>query len=152
MMNEKRAVHAALDARKLPEWLDRDMVVLPYCYTLCTTQEMFEAEQIRIGVKPEKRVTQFAKDNGARVTYFDDSDCKEPLEHTAAIVTIDAGAAARVHPIQVAAMLVHEAVHIVQAGMNALGERAPSDEFEAYTIQRVSQALMFEYVRQLGLD
>lgn len=43
------------------------------------------------------------------------------------------------------ALLVHEAVHIWQKYCDSIGEVSPSVEFEAYTIQAISQALMFAF-------
>lgn len=46
------------------------------------------------------------------------------------------------------ALIVHEAVHIWQEIKQILGEHDPSKEFEAYSIQAISQELMTEYLRQ----
>lgn len=51
-------------------------------------------------------------------------------------------------PIQVASLLVHEAVHVWQNYCAAIGENSPSSEFEAYSIQAISQRLFEEYVRR----
>lgn len=45
-------------------------------------------------------------------------------------------------PVEVAALLVHEAVHVWQQTRVYLGETAPSPEFEAYAIQNISGNLM----------
>lgn len=50
---------------------------------------------------------------------------------------------------QVAAMLVHEAVHVWQQFRDSIGEKAPSSEFEAYSIQAIAQRLMEQYSRIL---
>lgn len=42
-------------------------------------------------------------------------------------------------------LLVHEAVHIFQRVCNYIGEDKPSDEFEAYCIQAISQELMYAW-------
>ncbi|MDC4442181.1 hypothetical protein OHV35_01985 [Acinetobacter baumannii] len=48
--------------------------------------------------------------------------------------------------IQVYGLLLHEAVHIWQIVKRRMGEREPSVEFEAYSIQAIAQDLfeMFE--------
>ncbi len=51
--------------------------------------------------------------------------------------------------IQVAAMLVHEAVHVWQKWCEKHGENSPSEEFEAYSIQTISQRLMYAYADTL---
>jgi len=48
-------------------------------------------------------------------------------------------------PIAVAGLLIHEAVHIWQAIKDHIGEKYPSSEFEAYSIQQISQELMWAY-------
>ena len=50
--------------------------------------------------------------------------------------------------IGIAAVLVHESVHIWQAFREHIGEDAPSNEFEAYSIESISRTLFEEYVRQ----
>jgi hypothetical protein len=47
--------------------------------------------------------------------------------------------------LQVAALLVHEAVHVWQLFRESIGEHGPSKEFEAYSIQAISQRLMERY-------
>lgn len=51
-------------------------------------------------------------------------------------------------PIEVAASLVHESVHVFQRLCDSIGEDAPSREFEAYSIERIAERLMREFVRQ----
>ena len=50
--------------------------------------------------------------------------------------------------IEIAGLLVHEAVHIVQEYFEGIGERNPAREQQAYAVQMVSQELMWEYRRQ----
>ena len=49
---------------------------------------------------------------------------------------------------QLAAMLTHEAVHMWQVARERLGEDKPSQEFEAYAIQALTQRLLEEFERQ----
>jgi predicted Zn-dependent protease len=53
-------------------------------------------------------------------------------------------------PAEVAAVLVHEATHVKQALMRSIGETQPSDEFEAYTMQRITCELFTEYSRRIN--
>lgn len=48
-------------------------------------------------------------------------------------------------PIEIAGLLVHEAVHIWQKDCELRGEEEPSKEYEAYAIQIISQNLMWQY-------
>jgi hypothetical protein len=54
--------------------------------------------------------------------------------------------------IQIAALLVHEAVHLWQETLKNYGEHDPSQEYEAYAIQNLSQNLMESFVKQRGLS
>lgn len=47
--------------------------------------------------------------------------------------------------VEVATLLVHEAVHVVQEYFRFIGEDNPGSEIEAYSIQNVSASLMRAY-------
>jgi len=51
--------------------------------------------------------------------------------------------------VVIAALLVHEAVHVWQQARDAIGEDAPGKEVEAYAIQAISQGLMADFARRV---
>jgi len=53
------------------------------------------------------------------------------------------------NPVEVAGLLVHEAVHAWQEWCEFYGEQNPGREQEAYAIQGISQELMAEFARRM---
>ena len=123
------------------KWLDTAIVVLPNRFTLCTTDAIMQKELKRLGV-PKAEWIDF---NNPRwlACVFEVKDCNEDI---CSIVLI------KVKPdrcqLTTMSLLVHEAVHVWQTGRQMLGEKNPSDEFEAYALQFISQSLFKEYARQ----
>jgi hypothetical protein len=54
------------------------------------------------------------------------------------------------NPVEVAGLLVHEAVHVWQEYCDFYGEKFPGREQEAYAVQSLAQELMAEFARRNG--
>lgn len=52
--------------------------------------------------------------------------------------------------IQLAGILVHEATHIWQEIREQMGEASPSQEFEAYSIQFITEELLYAWDASVG--
>jgi hypothetical protein len=53
-------------------------------------------------------------------------------------------------PIEVAAAICHESVHVFQRLCDSIGEDRPGREFEAYGIERIAERLMREFCRRVA--
>jgi len=120
------------------KYCDNTLITSPIQYGLVTSQKQYEKELKQLKV-PKPQWGRFVNEGkGATVTY---------LENDAGQICI-VGIDVQDYSIeQIYAMLVHEAVHIWQEIKRDMGEREPSSEFEAYSIQGISQNLMESYRR-----
>lgn len=121
-------------------WLDRRVAAPGPCLALCLNQEEFDAACSHIRVQPFPFIMNEWSD--ATVHFF------ESWRGQCAIVCLrnyyDR------NPIEVAGILVHEAVHIWQEYTLHIGEKFPGREQEAYAIQSISQELMAEFSRRMS--
>lgn len=127
---------------KSVRYCSRELFRSPAHYALCLDAEGFEAELQRLHVPPAQRPVFVRPGSDACVHYMQNSECGN-----VAIVCLRVPDG--VTPVEVAALLVHEAVHVWQWIKELVGEDAPSVEFEAYSIQSISQNLMEAYARTL---
>lgn len=123
-----------------PSWLSRRIAAPGPYLTLCTTEAQYIDAMKHMKAKPE---------GWLRTEYADAT--MHTLEHpgggVACIVCIKP---TRRDGIEVAGLLVHEAVHIWQRYAARIGEDYPGAEQEAYAIQAIAQELMESYAIQIG--
>ena len=131
-----------------PYWLDRSLMLCAYYYCLCLSEKEFKAKMVELEVDLFNMPDSFVgKTSGAKLHHF-----IAPNGDMIAIVCLDIEESLKYTPTQVAALLVHEAVHIWQKHAAKIGSfNDHGDEDEAYAIQNISQSLMEEYARRLGV-
>lgn len=125
------------------QWLDRTLVTSPYHIGLCTTPEAFAKELERLNVPKDRRPDFLSTVHAHATTHYFEQNVI-PMRYSAIVCVCPKQSKGQ--SIQaIHALLVHEAVHIWQSVKECLGEKEPSREFEAYSIQHISQELMEAY-------
>jgi hypothetical protein len=122
-------------------WLDRRIAAPGPYLTLCLNEQQFRKALKHCGL-PENS-TEFMKTSHA------DATCHYLNNQSGDLVCIVClGDHSGRNGIEIAGLLVHEAVHIWQRYAERIGEDRPGDEQEAYAIQAIAQELMAEFARQ----
>ena len=131
---------------KRPPWLRRDLTTCAYYYCLRLSEKEFWEELHRLKV-PCGLWPRFVKGERSNATTHFLENAGE-YGGLCAIVTLRD--AAKHDGIQIASLLVHEAVHIWQAHSRIIGSfNDHGDEEEAYAIQAISQELLYSYKEQI---
>ena len=125
-------------------FLPRAFIVGPYL-ALCTTEEMFNSLLDYIDTPKEGR-PKWVSDGAHATTHTIDQEV-EGQRKVISVVCL-AKPPEGITGVDIAALLVHEAVHVWQNAMANINEDSPSKEFEAYSIQAISANLMNAYVEQ----
>lgn len=123
------------------KWLDRRIAAPGPYLTLVLSQSEFDAtcKYLKVPTGPWLRTPHA----NATVHFIEDEQGKY-----CAVVAM--GGVEGRSAIEIAGLLVHEAVHIWQRYARRIGEDAPGDEQEAYAIQSISQELLAEYARRIS--
>lgn len=127
-------------AAKHALWLNRTLFISPYCIALCTSEKDFHLELKRMKLPPHAWPPFLATNHANATTHWFEA----PSGHKPAIIVCMAEVKG-IEPEQYYSMLVHEAVHVFQKVCDRIGEDHPSAEFEAYSIQAISQELMYAW-------
>lgn len=109
-------------------WLDRGWQ--PAFIGFCPSRKAWRREMKRLGCVGEPY-----PETPGRCTTF------ESKGKTCIIVTLCSNAEEIATRLEIAGLLCHEATHVWQKVREAMDERAPSIEFEAYSMQAIFQGL-----------
>lgn len=122
------------------KWIKRSIVESPYCIGLCRKEKDFYKELKRLKI-PKAEWPKWIRNNYSATTYFFESS--DAHDHCC-IVCIGKRKGRGI--VAAYGLLIHEAVHIWQHICKDLNEHHPSSEFEAYSIQMISQCLIAAYL------
>lgn len=124
-----------------PQWLERNPLPLPY-FTLCLDREAFYSELESLGIGRNRMPPPLHEEHSDATCHFlatkDGQRCCVVFMHVPRTAS----------SVEVAGLLVHEAVHIWQEYAETY-KINDANELEANVIQTISQRLMAEYVRQV---
>lgn len=121
-------------------WCDTGLMFCAYKYGVCVSEDSFHSTlkkmKIPIGQWPKFLNSMHAD---ATAHFFNET------ENNQRCVVVCIKPRDDISGIQIASLLIHEAVHIWQEHCRNIGEQYPSDEMMAYAIQSIAQNLMFAY-------
>lgn len=121
-------------------WLDRRIAAAGPYLALCLSQQELDEAFRHLGIRER---AEFLNVGADATTHH----VENPQKNAVCIVCL--GSREGRNAIEVAGLLVHEAVHVWQRYASSIGEHRPGDEQEAYGIQAIAQELMAEYARRL---
>jgi len=118
------------------KWLDRSLITGPRV-ALCLSDDEWKAAMEEIGVE----FPAVTESMGAATQDF----VRDGKFYC--VVFFDMYLTKTLTDLEVACVLVHEAVHVWQKYCSYVGEDKPSKEFEAYSIEAISRNLMEAYCK-----
>jgi hypothetical protein len=116
-------------------WIDRSLVESPLCIGICFDEGSLERELRRLKVPRADWPGWIDVGKDAHVLTL-----SNPVGQMVCLVCVEFDDKRDV--VEVAGLMTHEAVHVWQAVCEDINEYTPSSEFEAYSIQNISQRLM----------
>lgn len=122
------------------EWLDRRIARPGPCLALCLDEDAFRQTCVECDLEPPPWLPTEQSDAAVHLFWVNG--------RRTAVVCMRRWD--KHEPVEVAGMLVHEAVHVWQDYADGIGEHVPGREQEAYAIQAIAQELMAEFARQIG--
>lgn len=118
-------------------WCDRGWQ--PVWFGFCPSRKAWKRQMKRMGLKGEP----YPETDG-RCTTFDRKG------KTVVLITLRDGAENERPASEILGVLIHEAVHVWQEVRACIGEHEPSKEFEAYSVQAISQSLIEAFEKTRG--
>ena len=124
-----------------PIWLDRRIAHPGPFMMLCLSEQEYKSALRKCGAAP---IHAWIKTDWSDATahYLDN---KRGQRVCIVCLRINEGR----NPIEIAGLLVHEAVHAWQDYCDRIGEENPGREQEAYGVQSIAQELLAEYSRRI---
>lgn len=128
-----------------PQWCQRRLIGNPFYMGICLSEAAFHAA-LRHAKVPRADWSAWIRSPQADAT-------SHTLESSAGrrIVLVCLRGWEKRCGIEIAGLLVHEAVHIWQQVREYVGEDNPSSEFEAYSVQAIAQDLMQGFIDAGGV-
>ena len=122
------------------KWLDRRIARPGPYLALCLSEEEFHAAlaHLRILDRPP-----FVNPGADATAHY----CTNPKGESACLVCLRSDSDRS--GVEIAGLLVHEAVHVWQEYARTIGETAPGSEQEAYAVQCIAQELMQAYADRI---
>jgi hypothetical protein len=121
------------------QYCDRAIFVSPYYYCLILNEKDYLSEIKKLKI-PLDDVGSWLGDGAKATSHF-----FEINNERVCIVCLDDSK--KIDAVSKVSTIVHEAVHIWQYICKYIGEENPSEEFEAYSIQRITYELLLAYDR-----
>lgn len=115
----------------------------PLYYGFCPSKKAWDREMKRLGIKDEYPHPDGA---GGRMHDFEHSDGAH-----AVLITICEKQAKEADLVTLIGIMTHEATHVWQTMLDYMGEKDPSPEFEAYSMQFIIMELLTAYDETRGL-
>ena len=114
--------------------LNRAAVLTPY-YNLCISEAEFHGwlRSLRL---PRQDWPKWIN-SGDETTHCLDNEANGQVMILVCIKTKP-----KISFVEICGLLIHESVHVWQHMRDGIGERTPSSEFEAYSIQNIAQSLI----------
>ena len=122
-------------------WLGRRVAAPGPYLTLVTSQDEFDAVLRHFKMPLGTPYLSSARAD-ATAHFFDD-------QRGDSVAVVALGDTTGRSGVEIAGLLVHEAVHVWQEHCESIGETCPASEQSAYGVQSIAQELMAEYARRL---